>query len=380
MKVVFISNFYNYHQETLSRKLFEETNGSFCFIQTCEMDDNRKKMGWSEKLPTYAFEFKLNAAKCREIINQSEVVIIGSADYSLVKERLKNGRLTFLYYERLHKKRYSVFRRIKDIPQFYYYFGRYKSLNCLCASAYTAYDFSKNYSLIGRCYKWGYFPEVKHHDLNLLIEKKIPHSIIWVGRFIDWKHPEECIKLAKKLLKDHIYDFTIYMIGDGEMLEQIKNQINFDQLENNVFTLGSMTPDEVRRRMNDSEIFIFTSDRNEGWGVVLNEAMNSGCAVVASNEIGSVPYLINDGTNGLIYQDGNFEDLYQKVKFLLFNKYKRESIGREAYKTIIEKWNAEIASNRLMTLIDDIQNNGECNRFNEGPCSKAEIIKDGWYK
>jgi glycosyltransferase involved in cell wall biosynthesis len=39
-------------------------------------------------------------------------------------------------------------------------------------------------------------------------------------------------------------------------------------------------------------VFIFTSDRNEGWGAVLNEAMGSGCAVVAADLIGSVPYLI----------------------------------------------------------------------------------------
>ena len=49
--------------------------------------------------------------------------------------------------------------------------------------------------------------------------------------------------------------------------------------------------------MEKSEIFLFTSDKGEGWGAVLNESMNSACAVVASHAIGSVPFLLKDGEN-----------------------------------------------------------------------------------
>ena len=75
------------------------------------------------------------------------------------------------------------------------------------------------------------------------------------------------------------------------------------KLEDCVHMLGAMSPDEVRKHMEQANIFLFTSDRNEGWGAVLNEAMNSGCAVVASHAIGSVPYLIKNGNNGYIYEN-----------------------------------------------------------------------------
>ena len=42
----------------------------------------------------------------------------------------------------------------------------------------------------------------------------------------------------------------------------------------------------------------------DGWGAVANEAMNSACALVAGHMIGAVPYLIRQGENGLIYEDG----------------------------------------------------------------------------
>ena len=48
----------------------------------------------------------------------------------------------------------------------------------------------------------------------------------------------------------------------------------------------------------------------EGWGAVLNEAMNSGCACIASHAIGSAGFLIEHGENGFVYRDGDMDDFY----------------------------------------------------------------------
>ena len=131
--------------------------------------------------------------------------------------------------------------------------------------------------------------------------------------------------------------------------------------------------------MNRSNIFLFTSDSHEGWGAVMNESMGSACAVVASSEIGSVPFLVKDGQNGRIYRGGDFNDLYNKVKTLCMDQALRERIGTEAYLTIAETWNAEIAAKRFLELVEDINNKGSSDRYLDGPCSKAAILKDGWY-
>lgn len=99
-----------------------------------------------------------------------------------------------------------------------------------------------------------------------------------------------------------------------------------------------MNPNEVRKYMEKANIFLFTSNYEEGWGAVLNEAMNSGCAVVASHAIGSVPFLINDGVNGYIYKNGNKKELCKLVEMLALSKELREKIGVEAYKTLYNTW------------------------------------------
>lgn len=69
--------------------------------------------------------------------------------------------------------------------------------------------------------------------------------------------------------------------------------------------------------MLNSDIFVFTSDRNEGWGASLNEAMSSGCACVVSDAIGSSHFLINNEVNGLLFKNKRLSSLQLQIQRLL---------------------------------------------------------------
>jgi len=135
-----------------------------------------------------------------------------------------------------------------------------------------------------------------------------------------------------------------------------------------------MKPEQVREHMEKSNIYLFTSDFNEGWGAVLNESMNSGCAVVASHAIGSVPFLIKNEKNGFIYKNGDIQDLYQYTKRLLDDRRLCVKLGREAYRTLAETWNAKVAAERFIQLAKGLLRD-ENVLFQDGPCSKANTIK-----
>ena len=144
--------------------------------------------------------------------------------------------------------------------------------------------------------------------------------------------------------------------------------------------LGAMPPEAVREHMEKAEIFLFTSDFNEGWGAVLNESMNSGCAVVASHAIGSVPFLIRDGENGLIYRNGDDDGLYKRVTRLIDDPALRDRLGRNAYRTLADTWNAETAAERFLQLSQALLDGKSPELFDEGPCSRAAVLRNGWYK
>ena len=380
MKITFFSNFLNHHQLPFCQEMIKILGKNFTFVATEQVPEERIKLGYKDMNEDYDFvvcSYK-DEKKALQLGIESDIVIIGSAPDKFIYERLKKKKVTLRYNER-------IYRDENKLKIFLYTFlnrtlKERKNVYLLTASAFSTYDFNITGAYKNKCFKWGYFPKVKEYkDINEVINKKQSKSILWVARFIECKHPEIVIEIACRLKKEK-YKFHINMIGVGEMYNQISEMIIKKNLENEIKLLGAMSPKNVRKYMENSEVFLFTSDKKEGWGAVLNEAMNSGCAVIASHEIGSVPYLIKDKKNGFIFENGNLNDLYNKTKMLLDNNILSKKIGMEAYNTMINLWNPEIAAKRLINFCKDLLQYKRIKSFSEGPLSIAEKMKDTWYK
>ena len=373
MKIVFLSNYFNHHQKPLSDELFRVTNGDYIFVATEKMSEERKNMGWGDiSTPEYVKQYDEEKGVLDDAINDADVVIIGSAPMKLVSSRLKQNKLTFMYSERIYKEKIPYLKLPLHFLKFGRWYRRHKSLYLLCASAYTASDYARTFTFINKAYKWGYFPECKEYEnIDAIIASKKKNSLLWCARFIDLKHPEIPVRIAKRL-RDDGYDFELNMIGVGEMKNDIRNMVDNLGVSDNVHFLGSMSPERVREYMEKSEIFLFTSDRNEGWGAVLNESMNSACAVVANQAIGSVPFLVKNGENGFTYEDADEDELYSKIRLLLDNEKIRLEISKNAYLTIKEEWNAKSAAIRLIRQSQALlENKHQAFLYENGVCSKS---------
>ena len=109
---------------------------------------------------------------------------------------------------------------------------------------------------------------------------------------------------------------------------------------------------------------------------MVNEAMNSGCAVVANSEPGAVPYLIENRVNGMIYREGSYEQFREAVVYLMEHEEERRQMGRRAYDTICSLWNAENAASQCMRFYENWQK-GRVEPPAEGPFSIAPVIWPG---
>lgn len=378
MKAIFISNYFNHHQQPFSDAMFKETEGQYIFLSTEPVEEERIKLGWQKDgFPDYVHYVNMKddeeTKKWGDIICDTDIVIAGTNYYRLLKKRLWRHKITFLYSERLYK---SELRLLK-LP--IHTFRAFQQRECymLCASAYTAYDYSLSGCFRNRCYKWGYFPALRYYnDVKSFVENKNNDetiSMLWVARFIDWKHPELPIRIAKQLKAEGVA-FKLTMIGTGPLEHPMRKLIHRYDLQKEIIIRGSMQPSQVRNEMEKSSIFLMTSDRNEGWGAVLNESMNSGCAVICNKQAGSVPYLVNNKENGLIYSNNNFDELYECVKNLVTNRQFRVSMGINAYETIRNVWNAQTACQNIIHLVESLNHNLETTILT-GPCSIAENYK-----
>ena len=204
---------------------------------------------------------------------------------------------------------------------------------------------------------------------------------------IDWKHPELAIETAK-YLKDRNLSFHMDIIGGGELEEEVCSLIKELGVEDCVSLPGFRKPEEVRTYMEKADIYLVTSDREEGWGAVVNEAMNSGCAVVGNHMIGAVPYLIDPEKNGRIYHDKDEDMLFEQLYELCNDRNLCRRLGREAYRTIAQDWNPQMAAKRFLILLvrlgllDEDRLDGipavsageDTSAFQTGPCSPAPVI------
>ena len=150
---------------------------------------------------------------------------------------------------------------------------------------------------------------------------------------------------------------------------------------------GFRSPEEVRAAMEESEIYLVTSDRKEGWGAVVNEAMNSGCAVVADHMIGAPPWMIRQRENGILYHDGCEQQLQEYVAELLQDPAECRRLGEAAQQTVRTEWNARTAAERLVRLCREMGflggADGQClpvpsvpALWTDGPCSPAPVIPE----
>ena len=288
MKVTFFSNFLNHHQLPFCLEMQKKLGANFKFVATEPIPEERLSLGYDDMNSTYDFVIRSyeDEEEAYRLGKESDVVIIGSAPTKYIKERLKQQKLTFRYSERIFKNGFNLRTWLSLIKNFTIL--ERKNVYLLCSSAYSAGDFNIAGSYINRCFKWGYFPKTYEYDIDELLTKKEKNKIVeilWCGRLIDWKHPEYLIEVAKKLKKDKI-KFNIKVVGNGELMGSLNDSVIKNKLQKEVKLLGSVNNKEVRSYMEKADIYLFTSDFGEGWGAVLNEAMNSGCAVVASHAIG----------------------------------------------------------------------------------------------
>ena len=385
MKITMISNYINHHQIPFSNALYEKLGENYHFIQTEPMEEERIQMGWgveAEKIPYVVFLDK-QLELCKQLIAESDILLVGWMEREdLIADRLNSNKLTIRISERLYREGQwkaispkGLIRKYKEHTS-----HRKNPVYLLCAGAYVASDFSIVKAYPNKMYRFGYFPEFMEFTKEQLrkmhvwgdVKNQEEIQIVWAGRFIPLKHPEFAIKLAESLKKQG-YKFHLHMVGGGELEGELKQTVKQKELQRKVTFYGFLKPAQVRKIMEKCHIHLFTSNYLEGWGAVVNEGMNSGCVEVANVEVGAAPFLIQHGKNGLVYKDGNYEDMEKQILYLLDNPAKASEMGMAAYKTIATQWNAKVAANRLLKFYEDWKID-KIEVPMEGPFSLAPVI------
>jgi glycosyltransferase involved in cell wall biosynthesis len=104
----------------------------------------------------------------------------------------------------------------------------------------------------------------------------------------------------------------------------------------NIKIYEPVTYSKANQVISEAMFFVLPS-RTEAMGRVMLEAMAFSKAVVGSN-VDGIPYYLEDGVNGFVFDSESVEDLSSKLEVLLRDSDKREAMGRNGRKIVLEKY------------------------------------------
>ena len=149
-------------------------------------------------------------------------------------------------------------------------------------------------------------------------------SIISLGRLVKQKGCVYLIEAMEKVIEE-VPDAKLNIVGDGPLKEQLAAKVKVAGLDRNITFLGKVSEDKKREVLSKSQIFVMPS-LQEGFGIVLLEAMACGLPIIA-NDLPVFREIFTNGQNGYLVDVKDSEGLAKKIIELFRDEPKREQIG-----------------------------------------------------
>lgn len=164
-----------------------------------------------------------------------------------------------------------------------------------------------------------YLPEKSERSPN----KKF--SIINIGRYEKRKNQKFIVEIAG-VLKRRNFDFEINLLGTGECIDAVREQITELGLEEKVFVRGNV--DLVEEYLAKADVYLHSA-YYEPFGLVLLEAMAAGLPCIILDGRGN-RNLVKDDYNGYLFFEQNAEVFADKIMELAANKTLLKKLSRNA--------------------------------------------------
>lgn len=355
MRFVFYTNNVSPHQLPLAEEVASRV-GRDGFLYVGE------ELEWRGKLmETSVRTLRADDAEAKEWLENADVMYTGGLrPIDLMERRAKRGLKSLYYSERWFKPvelkvqgsgfkvpgwvRMAVPGYRKMARRFVRVANENDCVKFLPIGPWSAQDFMKMGVRTEKMVDWGYFvsPSVavttpRGEDAAGMVK------ILWVGRMIGLKRVETIIRAANEL-KVQGLKFKVTLVGDGPEKGRLQRMArsctsgkdSASPLE--IEFLPRQPLEKIRELMRQYDLYVQASDACEGWGAVVNEALEEGMSVIGTFEAGASAAML---PKGRLYHAGDWRALARLIG--------KESRG-ELPPCSIGKWTAVKAAERLLAI------------------------------
>ena len=189
----------------------------------------------------------------------------------------------------------------------------------------------------------------KTQNSKLKIENtKHSFALLYVGRVVEEKGIGELLK-ALAIVKNDICGIFLYVVGGGKDLDRFKILTNELKIKDVVNYVGEVENTEVTRYYQKADVFVYPSVRQEGFPMVLAEAMFSRVPIIASR-IGGIPSVIEDDKTGFLIAPRNVQSLVLAIKKFYSNPPFGKNIAQNAYIRAAKSYSQEAMVEKYLNL------------------------------
>jgi glycosyltransferase involved in cell wall biosynthesis len=152
--------------------------------------------------------------------------------------------------------------------------------------------------------------------------------ILFAAKFIPVKAPDVLLAAFQRLIATAQTSRPyLLLVGDGPMRTELEKQVA--SLEADVRFLGFKNQTELPALYDLCDVFVLPS-RFEPWGLVVNEVMNAGKAVIVSDHVGAGPDLVKPQENGWIFPSEDVEALTKALRDAVSDASRTRVLGERS--------------------------------------------------
>ena len=177
--------------------------------------------------------------------------------------------------------------------------------------------------------------------------------ILLAGRISIQKGQMDAIKAVELLIQRGIDNVLLTLVGQGETkeyLEYVKSYVKKHGLEQRVCILEHL--DDLRELRRQCDIGL-TCSKKEAFGRVTVENMLAKMLVIGANTGGTME-IINDGYNGLLYEEGSPESLAERIEYVMLHKDNVQQMIEQGFACAIEDYSINRVVMQILTLYKSI--------------------------
>jgi len=175
----------------------------------------------------------------------------------------------------------------------------------------------------------------------------LKHPCIGLLQRANWWGKTSEMLILKNVL-EKMPNTHFYWAGDGPLRERVLSEL--DQYDNFHWLGNLQYPDKVREYLSEIDVYTLITGMDLA-SLTLKEAQLMKKPVVATNVGGNQEMMI-DGKTGFLVQQGNHEQLIEKLSLLLEDKELAKKMGNEGRKFIEDTFNWELVTKNFIKIAE----------------------------